>query len=878
MKSQHLRIIILLLLITLIGFLGYRNYKQIATKSNSPLLLIPTNASLILQINDFEELKRKLNNSVIWNNCRLSTYANSLHADIQYLDSIIEFANNSEKIQTKKLFFSTHKSSYNDAAILFSTTIENSFNLKDLITKTIGIRQNEIVIHDYENEDILELHIKSKKYFIAEIEGILFGSKSKILVQDAIRQSGANSSNLLSNKSFLKVKETTSAYAVANLYYNFNHLTELADIYTEEKIQKNIFLNHFAGWAATDIFIKNNSFFANGLLDANKQDNYLTALKNQKSAKQNIQNIIPHNTSMLLMLSFSNTKMLAEKKNSFLQKHNSYYSWEKKKRNLQENHQFELNEFLKYVEQEIGVFTIASKSKDSFEQSYSFIKSKDINQSAIFLSGLVNGEDKSEYLEHTIFNIKEPKLLSFLFGDIFSAKENSYFVAIEDYLIFGNSSSAVQYVIDNFNSRNTLSSSNHFKKFSQQISEKSNLFFYINPGKSADFLNNNLNKKWKDLLAIKEDSLQKFTAFAYQLNVGSPLYLNNIILFYDEEFKEELKQEWYGQLDTSFAMDPQIIYNYITKKEQVFVQDLSNKIYLFSTSGEKLWKKQIDEQIIGNVSQIDFYKNKKLQILFNSKSRLYIIDRLGRWVEDYPKLLSFQATNGHALFDYDNNRNYRILIAGDNGMLYNFDKKAKAVSGWKFKKTNSKLGEPVKHIVQNGKDYILYTSKDKNTQLLARNGTKRVSYNSIPTFTDVSLQTDSEGTLYAITNEGKLWRAKVDGNATELPLTSLIPNSKFLITDNNLIYSNDKTVFVLDKKFELLHTFNLADKVEEISHYNGNLVIKTTAAIYVCEDGEIKEGTPIETDGFTLVNDLDKDGKLNLIISRDAFLYNFEIE
>ena len=37
-------------------------------------------------------------------------------------------------------------------------------------------------------------------------------------------------------------------------------------------------------------------------------------------------------------------------------------------------------------------------------------------------------------------------------------------------------------------------------------------------------------------------------------------------MFYDEKFKEELKQEWYGQLDTSFAMNPQIIYNYITNK------------------------------------------------------------------------------------------------------------------------------------------------------------------------------------------------------------------------------------------------------------------------------------------------------------------------
>ena len=42
--------------------------------------------------------------------------------------------------------------------------------------------------------------------------------------------------------------------------------------------------------------------------------------------------------------------------------------------------------------------------------------------------------------------------------------------------------------------------------------------------------------------------------------------------------------------------------------------------------------------------------------------------------------------------------------------------------------------------------------------------------------------------------------------------------------------------------------------------------------------GEIKKGTPITTDGFAKVDDIDKDGKLNLIISRDAFLYNFEIE
>ena len=88
------------------------------------------------------------------------------------------------------------------------------------------------------------------------------------------------------------------------------------------------------------LFIKNNSLFANGLLETSRKDNYLISLRNQKSGKQEIQNIIPHNTAMLFTFCFNNTKMLSEKKNSFLQKHNAYYSWEKKKKHLEQNYQF----------------------------------------------------------------------------------------------------------------------------------------------------------------------------------------------------------------------------------------------------------------------------------------------------------------------------------------------------------------------------------------------------------------------------------------------------------------------------------------------------------------------------------------------------------
>jgi len=876
MKIQHLRILILFLLISFVLFFGYKNYQKLSKKDTSVFTLIPTNAALILQINDLENFSKKLNNSEIWQKCNLAQYGNQLKVDLHFIDSLVTIAN-SKKSKINTIFFSTHKSSYNAAAVLFSTSIKGNANLNDFFTLNSPNKKEDIISHNYENTTIFEMKIKNKPYFLSQKENLVFGSNSKILIQDAIRQYDAKS-NLLSNTAFNKLMQTTNNNAPANLYYQFNKLFDLTNIYTNQKQTKNNFLNLFSDWAANDIFIKNNSFFASGLCYANANKHFLSTLKNQKPANPKICEIIPYNTSMIFEIGISNAKSFVERKNIFLQKNNAFYEWNKKKKTLLENFNFEMNEFLKYVDDEVGLFQIDSKNKDEENQKYAFIKSRDILQSSIFLSELVGSENKSIYDEYTIFSCKEDQLFPFLFGDIFGNSKTSFFVAIEDYIIFASNTASLKYIIDNLNSKNTLANTKHFKSFHEQISSKSNLFYYTNPGKLFDNLNENLNKKWSDLFVMNEDSLQKFTAFAFQMNAGSPLFLNNIILFYDKEFKEELKQEWYGQLDTTFAIKPQIIYNYITKKEQVFVQDKNNKIYLFSTNGEKLWEEKIQERILGEVSQIDFYKNKKLQILFNTKSKLYIFDRLGRIVENFPKKLPSNATNGHATFDYNNNRNYRVLIAAEDGKLYNFDKKGHEINGWNFKEKNSTITENAQHFVVGSKDYILYPAKDKNLSLLARTGKGRVSYNNIPEFNKQSLQVDKNGMIYGITNEGKLWRGKLDGNATEMPVTNLNANSKFLLYDNKFIYSSDKTIFIIDDKFDLLHSFELNNTIQEITTFKDIIVVITSKEIYLWKDGQIMKGTPIETDRFTSVCDLDKDGKTNVIISRGTFLYNFEIE
>ena len=58
-----------------------------------------------------------------------------------------------------------------------------------------------------------------------------------------------------------------------------------------------------------------------------------------------------------------------------------------------------------------------------------------------------------------------------------------------------------------------------------------------------------------------------------------------------------------------------------------------------SSKGNILWKRQLGGIILDNINQIDFYKNKKIQYVFNTEDSLYIIDRLGQNVEDFPPSL-----------------------------------------------------------------------------------------------------------------------------------------------------------------------------------------------------------------------------------------------
>ncbi|MBK9176998.1 MAG: hypothetical protein IPM46_11840 [Flavobacteriales bacterium] len=139
---------------------------------------------------------------------------------------------------------------------------------------------------------------------------------------------------------------------------------------------------------------------------------------------------------------------------------------------------------------------------------------------------------------------------------------------------------------------------------------------------------------------------------------------------------------WECPLNALVLRKPDLVINHTNQTREVLVQDTSHRIHLISATGKLLWSRQLDGPILGRVHQVDRFKNGKLQLLFNSARSFYLIDRNGKDLGGFPVGFPAQATAPLAVFDYENTREYRVLVPLADGRIHNWGVDGLAVQGW----------------------------------------------------------------------------------------------------------------------------------------------------------------------------------------------------
>ena len=131
-------------------------------------------------------------------------------------------------------------------------------------------------------------------------------------------------------------------------------------------------------------------------------------------------------------------------------------------------------------------------------------------------------------------------------------------------------------------------------------------------------------------------------------------------------------------------------------------------------------------KIISKIHIIDYYANKKYQFLFNTKNHIYILDRNGNFIENYPVKLPAKATCGISVFDYNDNCNYRIFVACNDKQVYLYQKDGQINKDWKITQTKDYVKTPIQYFSYENKDYIVFAD-NLNIYILNRKGEVRIN-------------------------------------------------------------------------------------------------------------------------------------------------------
>lgn len=322
-------------------------------------------------------------------------------------------------------------------------------------------------------------------------------------------------------------------------------------------------------------------------------------------------------------------------------------------------------------------------------------------------------------------SISSEKVLQVILGPITPALQTPHFVRVDDHIIFGNSQEELSIYVHHLRADRTLATDISFAAFSEQFSSSFNVFSFQKLPFEAARLHSGLTPQGESILTDISRLFSQFPAFGVQFsNAGGTFYVN-MHWRYDPNWQSRPAEEAAARTDAPVTMRPVWVRNHLSGEPELLVQDRDNTLYLFNRTGQELFKRNLPESIVGRPVQVDRFKNGNLQYVFSTNNFIYQIDRNGKDVEGFPVELESPVSAPMLVVDYDNKRNYRLLVPSRNLRMYNYGIDGKKVKGWKFDRTATEAGTSMAYLSHNRRDHLSIVETGGKAHLLDRAGGRR---------------------------------------------------------------------------------------------------------------------------------------------------------
>lgn len=885
------RVLLILIPVLIVGAgIGYYFFsgKSLSFKNQSVFNAIPAETPLFIHVSHPSKFANFFNSNDSLSTAFFTVQSfTPLQKTVQAFGKILETQPEIQAfLSNRPMVIAFNIEGRNDIKVLLITSLESSTEadlLQALFDEQASKNNCTISERKYNDRTIYEAVTQNNKPEISLSigNGLALFSTSTLQVENAIKQLDEPSITL--DADFQKIEKTANAQALMNVYMNHRTADRLLGLWASESMKSRLLqLKSYSNWSEFDVTSTNNQLLLSGFSNATTESNFFSnVLAGQKPVQSKTDAIIPNQTAYFLSLLLSDFNIFQNSYSTYLDERGI---GDQRKLDLQKAPKTTgadlVSSFEEIFDNEATALSI--QSSDSVRiwdnvfilrvksGSIAFDKLRQMHQTAIEKQKAnlnewtekvnIDKETQYEALRFPVSNMPE-----LLFGQSFKGFASAWFMQLDNFLLFAAEPEAFATLVKANQRGETLGRNMEYIRFQSGLTTRNNVVFFCNTETALNKANQLIKSTLAEELLLTEE-IKKFKFFSWQISASGDRLYNNACLQFEPNKPIKQKTVWQIQGDSPFNSKIHLVREATGKTGfELMVQDNQNNLYLINNQGEILWKYKTDGAVMGTIHQVEPKRNSPFLYTFNTENSIYMIDHGGNKANGFPLVLNHQASAPMSLFDYEQNRTYRLVIPCTNKQILAFDTEGQPVDGWNIFATDHEVSQSLKHFRVDGKDYIV--GADVMTDyILDRRGNIRVKTDAVYTHSmnDIYLEERTKGReprFLTTDQEGNLHATNFEGEYQILPLDTLGANHFFMAATmgasaeamyltaegNQLKTFNKDRKLVFKKEFD----YPISHRPQLLKLPKGELKIGVVCAsanrIYLLNlSGEMHSGFPLE--------------------------------
>lgn len=533
-----LRFLLFLLLLALAALAGYLFLDSSETRNT--FTFVPDDFVYVIESDQPVKDWQGLSQSEVWQVLKTNDYFADISTSADYLDSLL---NNNQTlvklIRLGDLVISAHMVSSQDYEFIFLVDLREGGKLGKLqafLTPLFESLDYDVSRSSFFNIDLVHLTdpASDETLSLSIVDNVLVGSYEEELVRKAISQT--ERASIMDDNNFAMVRDRTNRGDLYTLYLNYQTLDELILAYTPEMPAMLEGLEEILTFSSFDFGVSDQEATLRGYMkQVDSVPSFLSVFKEVGTGRVKAHQVLPAQTAFFSSIGFDDFEDFYLRLMRYYEE-NQPEEHKKLTKNIQRTEKFLKidfkEDFFSWMTEEL---VTAAIPVDSFNQQYEFyallhFDDYDYTREKLdFVREQIRKRTplKFRQVDYRGFEIQYLDLDGFFklfFKKMFSRIEKPHYTYIDDYVVFSNDTSSLQFVIDEYLKQHTLGSQESYEAFRDNFSSKSSIFSYIQMPTFYNYLIQSLDAQARGDMAKHKPYLMSFPHIGFQVSPSSNMY------------------------------------------------------------------------------------------------------------------------------------------------------------------------------------------------------------------------------------------------------------------------------------------------------------------------------------------------------------------